>query len=37
MKIDISNEQLKYGRPGIAPCLRNCFEAVWRNEDVPND
>ena len=34
---EISNEQLKYGKPGILPWLRDIFEAVWKNEDVPSD
>ena len=34
---DISNEQLKYGAPGILPWLRSLFEAVWNSEDVPSD
>ena len=34
---DISNEQLKYGVPGILPWLKDLFEAVWQSEDVPID
>ena len=34
---EISNEQLKYGAPGILPWLRSLFESVWRSEDVPSD
>ena len=34
---EISNEQLKYGAPGILPWLRDLFESVWRSEDVPSD
>ncbi|KAL5268053.1 hypothetical protein ACHWQZ_G004934 [Mnemiopsis leidyi] len=34
---EISNEQLKYGAPGIVPWLRSLFDSVWKNEEVPSD
>ncbi|KAL5260783.1 hypothetical protein ACHWQZ_G010812 [Mnemiopsis leidyi] len=34
---EISNEQLKYGAPGIVPWLRDLFDSVWKNEEVPSD
>ncbi|KAL5251712.1 hypothetical protein ACHWQZ_G014757 [Mnemiopsis leidyi] len=34
---EISNEQLKHGAPGIVPWLRDLFDSVWKNEEVPSD
>ncbi|XP_063691252.1 uncharacterized protein LOC134823648 [Bolinopsis microptera] len=34
---EISNEQLKYGSPGLLPWLKDLFETVWKSEDIPND
>ena len=32
---EISNEQLKYGSPGLLPWLKDLFETVWKSEDIP--
>ena len=34
---EISNEQLKYGAPGLLPWLRDLFEVVWKEENIPSD
>ena len=34
---EISNEQLKYGSPGLLPWLKDLFETVWKSEDIPSD
>ena len=34
---NISNEQLKYGAPGLLPWLKDLFEIIWKEEKIPSD
>jgi len=34
---EISNEQLKYGKDGLGPWIKEIFDKVWQEEKIPED